>query len=331
MPLASLLGWSKFGAALQPPPLEPRASFPPSGLPRGGGSPPGGPPSRSTRGGEIAPLFPGEREGEGVREGVGGRPKRASRRAGRGGTPQALEEARGGERGGRRTEEGGRRGEGLGGRRLSGREGGAIPKARGQSPREPGGRADGKEARKSGGGGEEGEGRKSPRGERRERRREEKGEGSRAQGPKRTPKPEGQSLEVVHLGATRTPALAPSATPPSATFPASSGPGWGTWSPGPRREEKPGSLKPGKRALPHRPSHAGRARRVSREEFPPSRTALGGFCPGVREGRRKNERNSPLGVFFVWEGAERGWFAKKGIARGKFWTMRGGFRRPGRG
>ena len=184
---------------------------------------------------------------------------------------------------------------------------------------------------KRGGGGEEGEGRKSPRGERRERRREEKGEGSRAQGPKRTPKPEGQSLEVVHLGATRTPALAPSATPPSATFPASSGPGWGTWSPGPRREEKPGSLKPGKRALPHRPSHAGRARRVSREEFPPSRTALGGFCPGVREGRRKNERNSPLGVFFVWEGAERGWFAKKGIARGKFWTMRGGFRRPGRG
>ena len=179
MPLASLLGWSKFGAALQPPPLEPRASFPPSGLPRGGGSPPGGPPSRSTRGGEIAPLFPGEREGEGVREGVGGRPKRASRRAGRGGTPQALEEARGGERGGRRTEEGGRRGEGLEGRRLSGREGGAIPKARGQSPREPEGRADGKEARKSGGGGEEGEGRKSPRGERRERRREEKGEGSR--------------------------------------------------------------------------------------------------------------------------------------------------------
>ena len=100
MPLASLLGWSKFGAALQPPPLEPRASFPPSGLPRGGGSPPGGPPSRSTRGGEIAPLFPGEREGEGVREGVGGRPKRASRRAGRGGTPQALEEARGGGGGG---------------------------------------------------------------------------------------------------------------------------------------------------------------------------------------------------------------------------------------
>ena len=96
MPLASLLGWSKFGAALQPPPLEPRASFPPSGLPRGGGSPPGGPPSRSTRGGEIAPLFPGEREGEGVREGVGGRPKRASRRAGRGGTPQALEETKGG-------------------------------------------------------------------------------------------------------------------------------------------------------------------------------------------------------------------------------------------
>ena len=140
MPLASLLGWSKFGAALQPPPLEPRASFPPSGLPRGGGSPPGGPPSRSTRGGEIAPLFPGEREGEGVREGVGGRPKRASRRAGRGGTPQALEEARGGERGGRRTEEGGRRGEGLEGRRLSGREAGAIPKARGQRREEERGR-----------------------------------------------------------------------------------------------------------------------------------------------------------------------------------------------
>ena len=112
MPLASLLGWSKFGAALQPPPLEPRASFPPSGLPRGGGSPPGGPPSRSTRGGEIAPLFPGEREGEGVREGVGGRPKRASRRAGRGGTPQALEEARGGDPKGQRAKAARTRGEG---------------------------------------------------------------------------------------------------------------------------------------------------------------------------------------------------------------------------
>ena len=54
------------------------------------------------------------------------------------------------------------------------------------------------------------------------------------------------------------------------------------------------------------------------EELPPSRTALSGFWLGAREGRRKNERNSPLGVFFVWEGADRGWFAKKESRGGNF-------------